>query len=199
MAIPAFKEWAVIVHALLEGEQVLDVRKGGLYEDGRRFGVKSRRVWLYPTAEHQRPELLKPAYRSAIELATGSPVGEPIRIDGWADIVGVATITEPEQLEALDSKFIWTQEYAESRLQWKKRQPLWLLAMRVRRLLEPLEVPWREEYGGCTSWVDLDGLPADPATLSSELALSDVAFEGRLKGVTDSLPHEFAEPEMVGG
>ena len=24
-------------------------------------------------------------------------------------------------------------------------------------------MPWREEYGGCTSWVDLDGLPDDPA------------------------------------
>ena len=90
-----------------------------------------------------------------VDLAAGSPVGEPIRIDGWADIVGAATITDPEQLAALDSKLIWTLEYAESRLQWKKRQPLWVLAMRVHRLIEPLEVPWRDEYGGCTSWVDL--------------------------------------------
>jgi hypothetical protein len=134
MTVPAFKEWAVIVHALLEGEQILDVRKGGLREDGRRFGLQSRRVWLYPTAEHQRPELLKPAYRSLVELAAGSRVGEPIRVEGWADIVGAATITDPEQLAALDSKLIWSHDYAESRLQWKKRQPLWVLAMRVHRL-----------------------------------------------------------------
>src|SRR3989442_1398808 len=44
VGVPAFKEWAVIVHALLEGEQILDVRKGGLHEDERRFGLKSRRV-----------------------------------------------------------------------------------------------------------------------------------------------------------
>ena len=137
VSVPAFKEWAVIVHALLEGEQILDVRKGGLHEDGRRFGVKSRRCWLYPTAEHQRPELLKPAYRQMVDLAAGSRVGEPIRIDGWADIVGTATVTDPEQLAALDSKLIWSQEYAESRLQWKKRQPLWVLAMRVHRLRRP--------------------------------------------------------------
>ena len=98
MSVPAFKEWAVIVHALLEGEQVLDVRKGGLSEDGRQFGLKSTRVWLYPTAEHQRPELLKPSYRRTVDLAAGSPVGKPIRIDGWADIVGAATVTDPEQL-----------------------------------------------------------------------------------------------------
>ena len=194
MAIPAFKEWAVIVHALLEGEQILDVRKGGLYEDGRRFGVKSQRVWLYPTAEHQQPELLKPAYRSTIKVATAAPVGEPIRFDGWADIVGAATITKHEQLDALDSKLIWTQEYAESRLHWKKRQPLWVLAMRVHRLVEPVVVPWRDEYGGCTSWVDLvDKLP-DPDELESEPALSDTAFAARLKGVDGALGTPLEEP-----
>ena len=48
---PACKEWAAVVHALLEGEQILDVRKGGLREDGRHFSVQSTRFWLYPTAE----------------------------------------------------------------------------------------------------------------------------------------------------
>lgn len=194
MTVPAYKEWAVIVHALLEGEQVVDVRKGGLREDGRHFGLEATRVWLYPTAEHQRPELLKPGYRHMIDVAPASPVGEPIRIDGWADIVGVATLTEPEQLAALDSKLIWTLDYAESRLRWKKRDPLWVLGLRVYRLLEPVVVPWREEYGGCTSWVDLEGLADDPASLPSELALSDIAFEGRIKGVIDALPERLTEP-----
>jgi hypothetical protein len=194
MGTPAFKEWAVIVRALLEGEQILDVRKGGLREDGRHFGVPSSRCWLYPTAEHQRPELLKPAYRHTVELSPSSPVGEAIRIDGWADIVGVARLTEPEQLASLDSKLIWTLDYAESRLKWKRRDPLWVLALRAYRLAEPLEVPWREEYGGCTSWVDLDGLPADPASLPSDPALSDVAFDGRLKGVVNELPGELSDP-----
>jgi hypothetical protein len=194
VATPAFKEWAVIVRALLEGEQILDVRKGGLREDGRRFGVQARRVWLYPTTEHQRPELLKPAYRHTMELSPGSPVGEAITIPGWADIVGAATINDPEQLAALDSKLIWTLDYAESRLQWKKRQPLWVLAMRVHRLLDPLEVPWREEYGGCTSWVDLvDPLP-DPSELKSEPAQSDTAFKARMKGVAGALGTSLQEP-----
>jgi hypothetical protein len=187
VSVPAYKEWAVIVHALLEGEQILDVRKGGLREDGRHFGLQASRVWLYPTAEHQRPELLKPAYRQTVERAAGSVVGEPIHIDGWADIVGVATVTDPDQLAALDSKLIWTLDYAESRLNWKKRDPLWVLAMRVHRLAESIKVPWREEYGGCTSWVDLvDPLP-DPGELKSEPALSDVAFAARMKGVNGAL------------
>ena len=196
MDVPAYKEWAVIVHALLEGEQVLDVRKGGLREDGRHFGLQASRVWLYPTAEHQRPELLKPAYRRTLDLAPGSVVGEPIHIGGWADIVGAVTLTEPEQLAPLDSKLIWTLDYAESRLSWKKRQPLWVLAMRVHRLRDPIEVPWREEYGGCTSWVDLvDPLP-DPSELASEPALSDTAFRARMKGVVDALGMPLPEPAV---
>jgi hypothetical protein len=194
MAALAYKEWAVIVHALVEGEQVLDVRKGGLREDGRHFGLQATKLWLYPTAEHQQPDLLKPAYRHLIELASAAPVGEPIRIDSWADIVGVATLTTPEELAALDSKLIWTFDYAESRLRWKKRDPLWVLALRVHRLHEPVIVPWREEYGGCTSWVDLQGLPDDPAALPSEPALSDIAFKSRLKGIVGALPGGLIEP-----
>jgi hypothetical protein len=191
---PAFKEWAVIVRALVEGEQILDVRKGGLREGGRHFGVHSSRVWLYPTTEHQRPDLLKPAYRHTIELSVGSPVGEPIKIPGWADVTGVALLTDPEQLAALDSKLIWTLDYAESRLNWKKRDPLWVLVLRVHRFSEPITVPWSEDYRGCTSWVDLAGLSDDPAELPSELALSDTAFDGRMKGVIDALPDGVTEP-----
>ena len=63
-----------------------------------------------------------------------------------------------------------------------------MLALRVHRLLEPVTVPWDDGYGGCTSWVELAGLPDDPASLPSEPALSDVAFAARLKGAVEALP-----------
>lgn len=189
-AAPALKEWAAIVHALLEGEQIIDVRKGGLREDGRHFELSSRRLWLYPTAEHQKPELLKPAYRHWVDLATAAPVGTAVTIAGWADVTDVATITEPEHLDAIASKLIWTDEYASSRLKWKKRDALWVLVLRAHRLDEPITVGWDDAYGGCTSWVELGGLPADPSTLASHPALSDVAFASKQKGVRESLPEE---------
>src|SRR5450631_3039789 len=127
MAVPACKEWAVIVRALLEGEQFLDVRKGGLREDGRHFAVRADRCWLYPTFEHQQPELVKPAYRRWLTDERGDVDPQLVQIDGWADIVGVLTITEANELARLDSKLIWTPEYAASRLGWKSRQPLWVL------------------------------------------------------------------------
>jgi hypothetical protein len=185
---PAFKEWAVVVHALLEGEQILDVRKGGLREDGRHFSLHSTRLWLYPTAEHQKPELLKDPYRHWIDLAAASAVGQPVRIEGWADVVRVAQVTEEQELAAIESKLIWTPEYAASRFNWKHRDPLWVLALRVHRLLEPIELAWDAAYGGCTSWFEATGLPDDPAARPSEPALSDVAFESRLKGSVEALP-----------
>ena len=127
VAVPALKEWAAVVHALLEGEQIVDLRKGGLREDGRHFDVPARRLWLYPTAEHQRPELLKAAYRHWTDLADAAPVGTAITLSAWADIVDIATVTEPEHLAALDSKSVWTDDYAQSRLKWKRRDPLWVL------------------------------------------------------------------------
>ena len=186
---PAYKEWATIVHALLTGEQILDVRKGGLHETGRHFSLHAHRLWLYPTAEHQQSALLQAPYRHWIELAPAAPVGEELLLPGWADVVRVATISEPEQLDAIASKLIWTSDYATSRLNWKKRDPLHVLALRAHRFVEPVRVVWRDQYGGCTSWIDdVAGLPDDPANLPSEPALSDVAFEARLAGAVESLP-----------
>jgi hypothetical protein len=194
---PAFKEWAVIVDALLEGEQIVDVRKGGIREEGRHFAIQATRFWLYPTVEHQRAELLKPAYRHRIGAAEPGAAGDDadIRIAGWADIVGVAKLTEPEQLDALESKLIWSGEYAASRLAWKRRDPLWVLALRAHHLVEAVTVPFRAEYRGCSSWVELDGLPDDPATLPSEPVLSDVAFAAKLKGAAEAVGG-FAPPEV---
>lgn len=194
--VPAFKEWAVIVKALLEGEQIVDVRKGGLHEDGRHFGVQATRLWLYPTYLHQQADLLKPAYRPALEqLVAAAPPDDVVRIPGWAEIVGVATLTEPEELAALDGRFIWTLDYAAARLKWKRRDPLWVLALRVHRLEEPIEVPFLEEYGGCTSWVPVEGLPPDPQDVPGRPALSDVAFEAKLKTLRAELPVPLGTPQ----
>lgn len=197
---PALKEWAVIVRALLAGEQVLDVRKGGLREDGRHFSLHATRLWLYPTVEHQRGELVKPAYRRCVEeTEAAAPPDREVRIEGWAEIVGTSTVDDPAVLDALDGKVIWTRDYVESRFRWKARDPLHVLAMRAHRLDTPVTVPSRDAYGGCTSWVDIDGLPADPTTLPSTAALSDVAFEARYQGAADAIPGGFSTPRVDAG
>jgi hypothetical protein len=188
MAVPAFKEWAVVVRALLAGEQILDVRKGGLREEGRHFVLRASRCWLYPTVEHQREDLLKPAYRRWVrETEAAAPPEEEVRIDGWAEITGAVTVTEPDELAQLDSKLIWSPDYASSRLNWKRRDPLWVLAVRAYRLLEPVVVPFESAYRGCTSWVDVAGLPDDPSSVPAEPALTTATFEARVRLVEQQL------------
>lgn len=191
----ALKEWAVVVRALLAGEQMLDLRKGGIREDGRHFALQATRVWLYPTVEHQERDLVRPPYRRWIDDSErDAPPDRAIRVEGWADVVGVARLTDPDDLAKIDGKFVWTGEYAASRLSWKQRDPLWVLALRAHRLVEPITVPFREEYGGCTSWVDLSELPDDPISLPSEPALSDEAFAARLGFAANDLPDGFTDP-----
>jgi hypothetical protein len=101
-------------------------------------------------------------------------------------------VTEPAELAKLDGKLIWSADYAVSRLQWKRRDPLWVLALRAYRLVAPVVVPWRDEYRGCTSWVDIDGLPEDPAALESEPALSDESFQARVALIENDLGQRFA-------
>src|SRR5260370_9930666 len=101
MVVPALKEWAVIVRALLAGEQILDVRKGGLREDGRHFAVRTPTCWLYPTVEHQREDLLKPAYRRWVrETEAAAPPPAQVRIGGRAGIGGSPAWAAPDALAA---------------------------------------------------------------------------------------------------
>ena len=111
--VPACKEWAVVVDALLRGEQILDLRKGGVHEEGRRFELQADRFWLFPTYEHQDADLLKPAHQAALERARADHEGagaDRVRIEGWADVAGTALLTDPEIIlshESQRARRIW--------------------------------------------------------------------------------------------
>ena len=76
----AFKEWAVTVRALAEGEQLLTLRKGGIREPDKHFALEHDRFFLYPTFDHQRNDLVReshqPELRRALEEGVW-PDGEP--------------------------------------------------------------------------------------------------------------------------
>jgi hypothetical protein len=55
----AFKEWAVTVRALAEGEQLITLRKGGIREPDKHFALEHERFFLYPTFDHQREDLVR--------------------------------------------------------------------------------------------------------------------------------------------
>ena len=170
----AFKEWAVTVRALAEGEQLLTLRKGGIHEPNRDFELEHERFFLYPTFDHQRHDLVReshqPELRRALEEGVWSD-GEPpahlltsdggvqqpdrVRIRAWAEVAGHFTVTDPRCIDALAPFYVWTPDYAEKRLAWKRRHPLHVLLLRTYRIPRPVTVRVRDDHGGCRSWLEL--------------------------------------------
>ena len=187
----ALKEWAVAVKALERGETALVVRKGGIRE--KAFAVPRTRFLLLPGYEHQRLDLLKPEYRDLMrEIPTLTDDG-PLRFSSFAEVEGAHEVSEAEELAALDPHHMWTPEYAESRFKWRPKKPLTVLVLRTYLLPETAELPYRDEYGGCKSWIELsDSVSVEGA----RPALSDTDFERLVApalGVLRSL-----EPAPVG-
>lgn len=168
-AAPALDVPPGVIRALLQGEQLIDVRAAGAGADP----APGERVWLCPGGDAD----LKPAYRMARELSQPDepPPDGHVRIEGWADIVASATVRlDAERVAALDSKTVLALDRLSERV---GGGDVAVLALRVHRLDEPI-----------TAKAGLDDLPADPAASPSRPALSDVAFEAKLGGVAEAVP-----------
>jgi len=160
----ALKEWAVAVKALGEGKQIITVRKGGLYEETREFKLEHDTFYLYPTYEHQKRELVKPAFHAELESTwEGWSADKPtVDIRYFTHVTDDVEILDEAKVRALDPFHIWTNDFADVRLHWKKKKPLHILFARVYRLHEPVEIDVEEAYKGCKSWHHL--LEAIPQT-----------------------------------
>jgi hypothetical protein len=166
------KEWAVTVRALERGDTALVVRKGGIRE--KAFAVPKTRFLLLPGYEHQRPELIKPEFRHIMDEIPDLTDDGPLRFSSFAEVEGAFEISEANDLARLNDHHMWTHEYAESRFKWRPKKPLTVLVLRTYVLPETVELPYREGYGGCKSWIELeDAVSVEGA----RPALSDAEFE----------------------
>jgi hypothetical protein len=188
----AFKEWAVTVRALAEGEQLLTLRKGSLHDPDLDFQLEHDRFFLYPTFDHQRAELVRESHRPELARALEEGVwsdGEPnpaamlregllsqpdrVRIRAWAEVAACFTISDRRSVDALSPFYVWTTDYAEKRLAWARRHPLHVILLRTYRIPRPVTVKVRDEYGGSRSWLELTrDLPFEGTPV-----LSDEEFE----------------------
>ena len=168
----ALKEWAVTVRALERGATALVVRKGGIRE--KAFAVPQTGFLLLPGYEHQRPDLLKPGYRHLMDDIPVLTDDGPLRFSSFAEVEGAYEVSETEELAALNPHHMWTSEYAGSRFKWRPKKPLTVLVLRTYVLPETVELPYREGYGGCKSWIEL----AESVSVEgAHPALSDEGFE----------------------
>jgi hypothetical protein len=169
----ALKEWAVAVNALVQGQTILLVRKGGIKEQGGAFQVAHDQVLLYPTYEHQKPDLLKPTYAAQVQTVSSGWHPQTVPISAWAQITHIMQVQEAATVAQLLPCHIWNQQFVSDRLKWKPRTPLYLLLLRTYCLPQTQTIPYRLEYGGCQSWIDLT---ASISLAGSTPALSDAEY-----------------------
>lgn len=170
------KEWAVAVDALEEGKTILLLRKGGIREEGNRFKVLYDQVLLYPTYEHQQPDLLKPEYAEQVKPVASGWHPETVRISSWAEITDIFPVSDEQTVAALLPHHIWNEQFVSDRLKWKSRQPLFVLLLRTYRLSSATMIPYSSEYGGCKSWMDV----AAPISLQGRVpVLHDAEYQQR--------------------
>jgi hypothetical protein len=134
----ALKEWSNVVGALARGEQVLLIRKGGIADPG--FGVEAERFYLYPTYFHQGESEARPS----------------VAVTHWCEVVRTWMVKEREALARLEPLVALPPETLEARYRFRPDQALYVIAVRTWELARPAEVRYRDEYGGCRSWISVD-------------------------------------------
>ncbi len=175
----ALKEWAVVQRALLEGHQLLLLRKGGLIEDTGEFDLKAQAFLLYPTYEHETERLgdVQPCFGQWLREEEGrKPTPDWVRIEAAACVTDVLRVDEREKLLKLAPQHIWSRQFIDGRYDWEPYKPVFVLLLRAYKLAEAQVIPNRREYGGCRSWIELaDGI----STARAVPALSDEKYARR--------------------
>ena len=181
----AFKEWAVVVDALGRGDQIIILRKGGISEGRGGFQVEHNRFLLFPTLFHQQRESVRPS--AQIRYDAFAPMLSPnrVRIEFLAEVVDWKFVDSLEAALRLRGQHIWREEVIRERFDGGKSRSIYAMAGRIFRLLKPVELPVRAEYGGCKSWVELDTLismeDAQPVLTESEFAVKLGRFRTALE------------------
>lgn len=189
----ALKEWAVAVNALEQGKTIILLRKGGIHERGGRFKVAQDRVLLYPTHEHQQSFLLKSEYAEQVTPVTSGWHPETIRISSFAQITDIFPVTDEKIISALLPFHVWNQQFISDRLNWKPLQPLYILLLRTYKLAQEYMIPYRSEYGGCKSWIDL----AEPIEIDNLVTvLSDAEYSQTVANIREIIKNSYSVPSL---
>lgn len=175
----ALKEWAVVQRSLLEGHQILLLRKGGLIEESGDFDLRAAQFLLYPTYEHEteRAGDLQPCFAQWLrEEEARKTLPTEIRLEAAAEVTDVVRVDDRTKLLTLAPQHIWSPQFIHGRYDWEPYKPVFVLLLRAYRLSAPVVRPVLRQYGGCRSWIELD-LPV--STTGATPAVSDERYERR--------------------
>ncbi len=178
----ALKEWAVVVHALRTGRQLIILRKGGLEEEDP-FRIEHSDFFLYPTFEHQNRKFVRPEFLADFDNAINDQsASRDLVISGYAAVIELWVATDLDRLRTLSPFHIWNDDCLKMRLNYKPERPLHVLLLQVSKI-PPVRVPFRPEYRGCKSWVELD---MELSTMGGGPVLTDAEFEVQRQRITQT-------------
>jgi hypothetical protein len=180
----ALKEWAVICAELAAGRQTILVRKGGIREPSKGFGVEHREFFLFPTYVHQNEDELIETARSALpEVVRLAPSAGELHLQLYAVVEAAIEVPTLEPLRRLEGQHILTWAAVERRFHYR-RPGLHVLALRVYRLPQPLVIPNLFRYDGCRSWVTLE---SELPVTGVDPILDDLSFGQRIATLREAL------------
>ena len=154
----AFKEWASIVVALERRQQDLIFRKGGIAEEGRGFAVSHDRFFLFPTYfHHQRAGLREGCTSLYDDAMKARPPEGRLLVTSLASVKRTFVIEREADLALYESRHVYAPHVLAERLHGRHGTTLHALEVDVHVLDQPLDLPMLDHYGGCRSWVELEG------------------------------------------
>ena len=181
----AFKEWTVIVDALARGRQIIILRKGGLIEGAKGFQVEHSEFLLFPTLFHQQRESVLPEAQARFdEISRQMPGPEVVRLEYFARVETWRRLESLGEARALHGLHVWRDNVIDERFDWGRGKQIHVIAARIFRLAAPVDLPMRESYGGCKSWIEL---AEDVPTEGARAVLDDAAFAAQLLLVQKAL------------
>lgn len=175
--VPALKERAGVLNALIDGTQTVLVRHPTLDP-----GPIDDRFVCYPAYTHQEPDRYQPQYEEYYHRASAKPDdGIPIR--AVAEVVEEHTVPV-DHLDRLARHYVYTPEGLRDK--YDPDDALHVLLLRVSRLDAPQLIDEQGSYRGCRAWISLDSaVTIDPAAATP--VIDDVAFAERCAAIRAAL------------
>jgi hypothetical protein len=98
--------------------------------------------------------------------------------------VGSWSVQDAALLDALEPLVVLPRETLDARYRFRPDQALYVIAVRTWQLAEPVDVRFREEYGGCRSWISVD---EEIDTDGSWPVISDALLQAKLDAIRSML------------